>query len=218
MPKKFDLLVFDWDGTLADSAQIIVDALQWASREAGAPVPDDTSARGVIGLGLPEALKQLFPKLDDTIRQRVGEGYRHHFTTNEHQVSLFAGVEAALREYADAGFMLAVATGKGRGGLNRAMELSGLGPLFHATRCVDECFSKPHPQMLEEIMDELGVMPERALMIGDSSFDLQMARNAGISALGVSYGAQPEELLLRHEPIACFDSFAKLHGWLRENA
>lgn len=218
MPKQFDLLVFDWDGTLADSAQTIVNALQWASRDAGVPIPDDASSRGVIGLGLPEALIQLFPDLDEPTRQQVGQGYRHYYNTNAHEVSLFEGVESAAQEFADAGFMLAVATGKGRGGLNRAMERSGIGHLFLATRCVDECFSKPHPQMLEEIMDELGVVPEKAVMIGDSPFDLQMARNARVASLGVSYGAQPEENLLPHAPLACFDSFAKLRAWLNENA
>ncbi len=218
MPQQFELLIFDWDGTLADSAQTIVNALQLASRDAGVPVPDDENSRGVIGLGLPEALIQLFPELDATTRQLVGQGYRHYYNTNAHEVSLFEGVEQAIRDYSDAGFMLAVATGKGRGGLNRAMERSGFGHLFHATRCVDECFSKPHPQMLLEIMDELGVMPEKAVMIGDSAFDLQMAQNAGVASIGVSYGAQPVENLLPHAPLACFDSFAKLHAWLSTNA
>jgi phosphoglycolate phosphatase len=218
MPKQFDLLIFDWDGTLADSARTIVNALQRGSRDAGAPIPDDAAARGVIGLGLPEALLKLFPDLDELTRQRVGEGYKYHYHASEHEVSLFDGVEDAMQAYADAGFMLAVATGKGRNGLNRAMELSGFGHLFHATRCVDDCFSKPHPQMLEEIMDELGVIPEKAVMIGDSEFDLQMARNAHMPSLGVSYGAMPEEKLIQHAPLACFDSFAKLHAWLNENA
>lgn len=218
MPKRFELLVFDWDGTLADSARTIVNALQWASRDAGAPVPDETAARGVIGLGLPEALRHLFPDQDDDMRQRVGHGYKHYYLTNEHEVGLFDGVESAMQEFADAGFMLAVATGKSRRGLNRALENTGLGPHFLATRCVDDCFSKPHPQMLEEIMEELGVAPAGAVMIGDSAFDLQMARNAGIASLGVSYGAQPEANLSLHEPLACFDSFAKLRAWINENA
>lgn len=218
MPKQFELLVFDWDGTLADSARTIVNALQWASRDAGAPVPDEAAARGVIGLGLPEALRHLFPDHDDDIRQQVGQGYKHYYLTNEHEVGLFDGVEGALQEFTDAGFMLAVATGKSRRGLNRALENTGLGPHFLATRCVDDCFSKPHPQMLEEIMEELGVAPASAVMIGDSAFDLQMAKNAGIASLGVSYGAQPEANLQPHEPLACFDSFAKLRAWINENA
>lgn len=218
MPRQFELLIFDWDGTLADSAGTIVNALQWASRDAGVPVPDDKAARGVIGLGLPEALAHLFPEHDHETRWKVGDGYRHYFHLNEHEVSLFEGVEAAICEYAEAGFMLAVATGKGRNGLEKALHESELGAFFHATRCVDDCFSKPHPQMLHEILDELGVPAEKALMIGDSAFDLQMARNAKVASLGVSYGAQPEENLLPHGPLACFDSFAKLHAWLRENA
>ncbi|MCX7627528.1 MAG: HAD-IA family hydrolase [Methylophilaceae bacterium] len=218
MPKRFELLVFDWDGTLADSARIIIDAIEQGSLEAGVAPPEADRIRSVIGLGLQEALLHLFPDLDEGRRQHIGLGYRRHYLRNEHQVNLFEGVAPAMREWAEAGFLLAVATGKGRRGLDRALEASGLGTLFITSRCADECFSKPHPQMLEEIVTELGVSRERALMIGDSTFDLMMAQNAGIAAVGVSYGAQCEAQLWPHAPIACFDSFAKLRAWLNENA
>ena len=218
MPKKFELLVFDWDGTLANSAQTIVSAIQAACQDAGLPVPDEESSRGVIGLGLREAVQALFPDIDETIRQQVTQGYRHYYFENEHEISLFDGVEAALQQFANAGFLLAVATGKGRGGLDREMQKTGLYRFIHASRCVDECFSKPHPQMLEQLMDELGVQPEQTVMIGDTHYDLQMAQNARVAGLGVSYGAQAEASLQSHAPLACFDSFAKLHAWLNENA
>lgn len=218
MPKRFELLVFDWDGTLADSARVIVDAVQQGSLEAGVAPPEEARIRGVIGLGLQEALQVLFPDVGAATRLRISQGYRRWYTENEHLVGLFHGVESALQELQEAGFLLAVATGKGRRGLNRAFEATGLGPLFMASRCAGECFSKPHPQMLEEIMDELGTARERTLMIGDSVFDLQMAHNAGVHAVGVSYGAQQEAQLRPHAPIACFDSFAKLRAWLNTNA
>ena len=218
MPKQFELLIFDWDGTLADSTQTIVDALQSASRDVGLPVPDAAKSRSIIGLGLREALQELFPDADAETQTRLVERYRVHYFARDEQIVLFDGVEDAMQELADAGFMLAVATGKGRGGLDRAMAQTGLAQFFHATRCAGECHSKPHPQMLDEILDELGAMPEKAVMIGDTHFDLQMAQNAGMAGLGVSYGAQPHENLLPHAPLACFDSFAKLHAWLRLNA
>lgn len=218
MPKRFDLIVFDWDGTLADSTQTIVDAIQSASRDAGLPIPDDERSRSIIGLGLREALHQLFPGITEETERHLVERYRVHYFAHDEKIVLFDGVEDALHELSAAGFMLAVATGKGRGGLNRAMMQTGLDGVFHASRCAGECFSKPHPQMLEEILDELGAMPEQALMIGDTHFDLQMAQNAGMSSLGVSYGAHPEDHLHPHAPLACFDSFAKLRTWLNENA
>ncbi len=218
MPQRFDLLIFDWDGTLADSTQIIVDALQSAARDVGLPVPSDEKSRSIIGLGLREALQELFPGAPADTLDKLVAGYRDYYFARHDDIVLFDGVSEAMQEFAEAGFMLAVATGKGRGGLNLALEKSGLGRYFHATRCAGECQSKPHPQMLEEILGELGMVPEKAVMIGDSHFDLQMAQNARMSGLGVSYGAQPYANLLPHSPLACFDSFAKLRAWLRSNA
>jgi phosphoglycolate phosphatase len=218
MPKRFELLVFDWDGTLADSTQTIVDAIQSASRDVGLPVPDGDRSRSIIGLGLREALQELFPGIDASAEQHLVERYRVHYFAHDEKIVLFDGVAQALHELTEAGFMLAVATGKGRGGLDRALAQTGLAEMFHASRCAGECFSKPHPQMLDEIMGEMGAMPEKSVMIGDTHFDLQMAQNAGMASLGVSYGAHSEENLHPHAPLACFDSFAKLRTWLSENA
>jgi len=218
MPQRFDLIVFDWDGTLVDSARNIVHALQAASADAGWEPPSDQSARGVIGLGLKEAMHALFPVIDETQTQVLIERYRAHYFTHDHEISLFEGVREAVLELEARGFLLGVATGKGRNGLNRSLECTSLKPHFHASRCADECFSKPHPQMLHELMDELGVTPERTLMVGDTPYDLQMAQNAGVAGLGAAYGAQPLENLLPHAPLACFDSFTKLHQWLITSA
>jgi phosphoglycolate phosphatase len=217
MPKRFDLLIFDWDGTLADTTGIIVDAVRYASHDLGLPAPDDQATRDIIGLELLAALKVLFSDIDATLLQSVAERYKHHYNAFSHEIKLFDGVNTALPALANDGFMLAVASGKGRRGLMRAIAQAEFTDLMLTTRSSDDCFSKPHPQMLEEIMDELGVEPQRTLMIGDTTFDLQMAQNAGVSSLAVSYGAQPEQALAPHKPLACFDNFATLHTWLRTN-
>ncbi len=216
--RQFDLIVFDWDGTLVDSARTIVDALQAASVDAGLEPPRDSVARSVIGLGLKEAMHALFPHADQSQAQVLVERYRNHYYLRDSDVSLFDGVAEAIPELEAHGFLLAVATGKGRNGLNRSFEATGLKSYFHASRCADECFSKPHPQMLHELMNELDVLPERTVMVGDAPFDLQMAQNAGVASLGAAYGAQPLENLLPYSPLACFNSFTKLRLWLALNA
>ena len=218
MPKRFDLLVFDWDGTLMDSAAVIVDSIQAASRDIGVDAPSDDEARHIIGLGLNEAVAALFPAMDTADYARLADRYRHHFMAQDAQIPLFAGAEEAIRELHAEGFLLAVATGKGRRGLDRVLDHTGLRPWFHATRCADESFSKPHPQMLLELMDVLGATPDRTLMIGDTSHDLQMAANAGVPSLGACYGAHPREGLLGYAPLACAETFADLRQWLREHA
>jgi phosphoglycolate phosphatase len=218
VPKRFDLIVFDWDGTLADSTRMITECIREASAEAGLVVPEPVAASNIIGLGLREAIVELFGSLSDSQHRLLVERYRHHYLTRDQQTLLFEGAAHALEKLENRGFMLAVATGKGRNGLNRSLENSGLKRYIHASRCADECFSKPHPQMLLEIMDELGVTPERTLMVGDTSYDLQMARNANVAALAVCYGAHPLEHLLPHAPLAYFDQFTKLNQWLIMNA
>jgi phosphoglycolate phosphatase len=218
MPKQFDLIVFDWDGTLVDSTHAIVESVQGAAEDAGFPIPSAAAARGIIGLELHRALGTLFPEASESQILFLAERYRYHFLVRDHAIPMFEGVAAAIAELASEGFMLSVATGKTRRGLDRAMAATELHPHFLASRCADECFSKPHPQMLQEIMDELGATPERTLMIGDTAYDLQMARNAGVSSLAVSYGAQPLENLLEHAPLAHFDRFTQLHQWLIINA
>ena len=218
MPKRFDLIVFDWDGTLADSTQMIVECIRQASAEAGLSVPEPAAASNIIGLGLREAIAVLFGSLSDSQYELLTARYRHHYFARDQQTLLFEGAAQAIGELEQQGFMLAVATGKGRNGLNRSLADSGIAHHIHASRCADECLSKPHPQMLMEIMDELGVEAERTLMVGDTSYDLQMARNAKVASLAVSYGAHALEDLLPHAPLAYFDQFTKLNQWLIMNA
>ena len=218
MPKRFDLIVFDWDGTLADSTQMIVECIRQASAEAGLSVPEPAAASNIIGLGLREAIAVLFGSLSDSQYELLTARYRHHYFARDQQTLLFEGAAQAIGELEQQGFMLAVATGKGRNGLNRSLADSGIAHHIHASRCADECLSKPHPQMLMEIMDELGVEAERTLMVGDTSYDLQMARNAQVASLAVSYGAHALEDLLPHAPLAYFDQFTKLNQWLIMNA
>ena len=218
MAKRFDLIVFDWDGTILDSTAAIVSAMQAACRDLGLPEPKSATARQVIGLGLADALRITAPDLSEDDVPRMVARYRHHYLSGDQALSLFDGIETMLEELQAAGYMLAVATGKGRYGLNRALDHSGLGRRFVASRCADECFSKPHPQMLDELMQELGVPPERTLMIGDTTHDLQMARNAGVAALAVSYGAHPVADLRALNPLACLDDVEALRRWLREHA
>jgi len=212
---KYDLIVFDWDGTLLDSAGAIVRAIQAASRDLDLPVPDDHRARHVIGLGLADALQHAVPELKPEHYQDMVDRYRHHYLSGDHELSLFDGVPELLRDLQSAGHTLAVATGKSRLGLERALDHSALRPFFLATRCADECHSKPHPQMLEELMIEFGVAPEATLMIGDTSHDLLMATNAGVDALGVTYGAHTHKHLLEHKPLACLHSIKELSDWLK---
>lgn len=218
MPKRFELLVFDWDGTLMDSADVIVASVQGAFRDLGYAPPAAEAARHIIGLGLTEAIQALHPGLDSITHERLAERYRHHFIGRDQAIPLFDGVGDGIRALRDAGFTLAVATGKSRRGLDRVLRSSGLGTYFHASRCADECFSKPHPQMLLELLEETGVAPERALMIGDTAHDLQMARNANVAAIGVAYGAHPREALLEHAPLALFDDYGALQRWLENHA
>ncbi|MDX9950654.1 MAG: HAD-IA family hydrolase [Methylophilaceae bacterium] len=218
MTRQYDLIVFDWDGTLANSTQMIVDCMRAASAEAGLPVPAPSAASHIIGLGLAEAVHALFGELSPTQYQLLVARYRYHYYARDEETPLFEGVVASMQYLSDAGYMLAVATGKGRNGLNKSLSKTGLADFMHATRCVDECFSKPHPQMLHELMDELVTTPGRTLMIGDTSYDLQMASNAGVDSLGVTYGAHPEAELKKHRPLACFDQFSALDQWLRMHA
>ena len=218
MPKQFDLLVFDWDGTLMDSAAAISTSLRCACADLELAVPSEERARYVIGLGLADALKYLLPDLPAVGYPALLERYRHHFQRQDRDTTLFAGAPDMLRELREAGFILAVATGKSRRGLNRALEATGLNAVFHATRCADEGFSKPHPGMLLWLLDELNVTRERALMIGDTSHDMQMAAAAKVACVGVCYGAHPRENLLTHGPVVCLDTFSELAAWLKTRA
>ncbi|MBV2235756.1 MAG: HAD-IA family hydrolase [Sterolibacterium sp.] len=218
MAQSFELIVFDWDGTLMDSAAAIVAAIQAASRDLGVVPPTEERARHVIGLGLHDAMQVAVPGLDADFYPQMSQRYRHHYLARDHELALFHGVQEMLQSLQEAGFMLAVATGKSRLGLQRALEHSRLHDYFQATRCADECHSKPHPQMLLELMDEFAVVPGQTLMIGDTTHDLQMAKNAGVASLAVAYGAHSRTLLEAESPLLCADSVAEVHNWLLRNA
>lgn len=212
--KRFELIVFDWDGTLMDSAAAIVRAIGAACRDLALPEPSEARARHVIGLGLQDALGHAVPELERADYPKMVERYRHHYLATDHELSLFPGAFEMIEQLAGAGRLLGVATGKSRVGLDRALTHTGLGRFFASTRCADECFSKPHPQMLEELMDELGVARDRTLMIGDTTHDLDMARNAGVASLAVSFGAHPRAALVEAAPLAIIDTPTDLAAWL----
>jgi phosphoglycolate phosphatase len=216
--KIFDLIVFDWDGTLMDSAAAIVRAISAASLDLGLAPPPEARARHVIGLGLDEALRHVAPELPPERYPHMAERYRQHYFAHQHELTLFAGVENLLARLAGRGFQLAVATGKSRRGLDEALDHFNLRACFHALRCADQCFSKPHPQMLLELMQERDVAPERTLMIGDTTHDLEMAKNADVAAVGVCYGAHTASALRAAAPLACVESVTELHSWLEANA
>lgn len=214
MARTLDLIVFDWDGTLMDSTATIVLSIQQACRDLDLPVPSREQASHVIGLGLADALAHAVPSLP---RERVPDlvdRYRHHYLSRDHDLVLFGGARELLVGLKERGYQLAVATGKSRLGLDRALRVSGLGPLFDATRCADESFSKPHPAMLHSLMDELGAAPDVTLMVGDTTHDLLMAANAGTHALGVSYGAHPLAQLESVPSRGIVDSVDALGQWL----
>jgi len=217
MIKKFDLIVFDWDGTLVDSANSIAFSLQGAARDLGVTEPSNEEARYVIGLGLNEAIRHLFPSLSSQKLNVISDRYRHHYLTQDKKISLYKGASEVIKALHAENFLLAVATGKSRAGLNRSFKSSGLGSFFHASRCADETFSKPHPAMLLELMSQLNVKATRTLMIGDTTHDLQMATNACVSGVGVTYGAHPKKSLENLAPLACVESIAQLHLWLNAN-
>jgi phosphoglycolate phosphatase len=216
--RQFDLLVFDWDGTVVDSAAHIVASIQSACRDLGLDAPSDERARYIIGLGLADALQHLLPELRPSEYPRLAQRYRHHYLSGEEKVVPFAGVREGIARLNRAGFTLGVATGKSRRGLDRALADTGLAALFHASRCADEGFAKPHPDMLLFLMDALNVSAARTLMIGDTTHDLEMARNAGVAAVAVSYGAHDAAQLRALAPLACADSVDELMEWLAANA
>ena len=215
---RFELLVFDWDGTLIDSAGTIVHCIQSACRDLGLPVPDDARASHVIGLGLNDALAYAVPGLSPADYGSMVARYRKHFLERDATIPLFAGASAMLAELRDRGHVLAIATGKSRAGLERALRNTALAPLFASSRCADQCAPKPAPDMLLELMDELGTSAGNTLMIGDTAHDLQMAEHAGVPAVAVSYGAHGRAELAARSPLACVDSIEELGQWLKRNA
>ena len=213
-PARFDLVVFDWDGTLFDSTALIAGCIQAACADLGVPVPSDADARYVIGLGLQDALAHAAPTLAQRDYPALGARYRHHYLARQDELVLFDGVLGLLEGLKRSGRRLAVATGKSRRGLDEALDTVQLRGLFDATRTADETFSKPHPRMLLELIDELGVPAGRTLMIGDTTHDLQLAANAGCASLAVSYGAHERQAFDGHAPLHVAHSVAELAAWL----
>lgn len=214
MNKQFDLIVFDWDGTLMDSEAKIVRCIQAAAADVGIADIGKDAIRNIIGLGLTEAMKVLYPDQSAQRRLQLVERYRKHFLElDATPMPLFPGVASGLEKLRAQGYLLAIATGKARRGLNRVLDETGMRHLFASSRCADETQSKPHPQMLKEILDETGIAPTRALMVGDTVYDMEMARQAQVAGLGVSYGVHARERLLECGARACVDSFPEVYAW-----
>ena len=216
--RRYDLIAFDWDGTLFDSTGLITRCIQEAVVEVGGARPSDAQASYVIGLNLMEALAHAAPDVAPEKYPQLGQAYRKHYTLHQDDISLFAGTLAMLQGLAASGHLIAVATGKSRSGLDDALGTVQLRGMFDATRTADETASKPHPMMLLELMRELGVAPERSLMIGDTTHDLQLAANAGTASVGVSYGAHEHASFAEFAPRHVAHSVSDLNQWLAEHA
>ncbi|MBX8538660.1 HAD-IIIA family hydrolase [Pseudomonas cichorii] len=215
MRRDYELLIFDWDGTLADSVGRIVQAMRTAAEQGGMEVRDDPAIKGIIGLGLPEAIRTLYPHITPSdlleFRQRYADSYME---MDKVPSPLFEGVRESIEAFREEGYRIAVATGKARRGLDRVLKSNDWLDYFDITRAADETASKPDPLMLHEIMAHCGVSPERSLMVGDSSFDLLMARNAGMDSVAVGYGAQSMASLREFQPRLSIDNFPELRTWL----
>jgi len=218
MSKRYDLIVFDWDGTVVDSAAAIVGSIQAACHGLDLPVPDEEAARQVIGLSLEQALRRAVPGVPEAKLPDLIALYRHHFIVQSEAVHMFEGARETIAELFNAGYLLGVATGMSRAGLERALNSSGMKNYFHATRTADVTFSKPDPTMLLELIAELAVDPERTLMVGDTTHDLLMAQNADVDAVAVTHGAHLPEQLKMLRPLALVEDFAELRTWLKANA
>lgn len=215
---RYELIVFDWDGTIMDSTGLIAECIQLAAREMSLEAPSVQAAKSIIGLGINDSVRRLFPGLAPSLRAQYALAYRRHFVARDHEAPLYSGVRELLAEIAAPERFLAVATGKPRAGLERAFAHTGLKSHFHYSRCADEGFPKPHPDMLLKLMDFTSVKPGRTLMIGDTTHDLELAHNAGTDAVAVSYGAHPREVLADFPASEMVDSVDELRAWLTKNA
>jgi phosphoglycolate phosphatase len=215
--KPYSLLIFDWDGTLMDSAAHITHCMRNAIAYVGAESRTDVQIRDIIGLGLEEAVQQLYPTAAPSVWRAIVHEYRQEFLVRStHGSELFAGTRETLTQLMQQGYDLAIATGKSRRGLDKVLAETGLAPYFHITRCADETRSKPHPQMLEEILTDFNAKPSDALMIGDSEYDLLMANNLNMDALAVSYGVHSLQRLLQYQPRGYVHSVADIPQWLTQ--
>ena len=215
---RFRLIIFDWDGTIVDSTNAIAESIRLASEDMGCQLRDSHVAKYVIGLGLKDALAIAVPQLPESRYGALAERYKHHFLERDAQIRAFAGVETMLGRLRDRGRYLGIATGKSSIGLTRSLEITGLRHYFRATRCADQATPKPAPEMLFQLMDEVGVGRQEALMIGDTTHDIKMAQNAGVACVAVTYGAHPHGDLQRMGPLACVHGVGELDQWLNLNA
>ena len=217
-PRRFDLIAFDWDGTLYDSTAIIVRCIQEAVRDVGGTVPSDKEASYVIGMSLTQALAHAAPDVPPEKYPELGNRYRFHYLQRQDDLSLFEGVLPLLSDLRERGHLLAVATGKSRRGLDDALHSVDLRGVFDGSRTADQTAGKPHPLMLQELMADFDVAPERLLMIGDTTHDLQMAVNAGCASVGVSYGAHEPDAFHALNPLFVAHTVRDLHDWLSQEA
>ncbi len=217
-PRRFDLIAFDWDGTLFDSTALITRCIQLAVKDVGGTVPSDKDAAYVIGMGLMQALAHAAPDVPPEKYPQLGARYKHHYSVHQNDITLFAGVLEMLDRLKSRQHLLTVATGKSRAGLNEALRDVNLQGIFDGSRTADETAGKPHPLMLQELMTEFGVAADRVLMIGDTTHDLQMAVNAGCASVAVSYGAHEPESFGALGPLMIAHSVAELDTWLQANA
>ncbi len=215
--KDYKFIVFDWDGTLMDSIDRIVTSMQRAFVDVGLDRPEDNDVREIIGLSLGTAITRLAKNQNAEVHQQISDRYRYHFVdAAEVPMPMFPRAMEMLGSLKERGYKLGVATGKARRGLDRVFNESECHHYFDATRCADETESKPHPKMLNELMDELGVAANETLMVGDTEFDMVMARNAGVDALGVSYGVHNRQRLLDNQALDCLDSLPALENWFKK--
>lgn len=212
------LLIFDWDGTLSDSTNRIIDCLQQAAIEANKRVCEREEIRNIIGLGLPEAMNALYPDLSRHEHEQIRKAYVAHFLAADQQPSpFFEGVIEGLHQLRDRNYLLAVATGKSRRGLDRVLNNLKLSHFFHSSRCADETSSKPHPQMLSELLDQFSKTADNALMVGDTEYDMSMAEQISMPRVAVSYGAHDLNRLKQYQPVLCVDHFSDFVSWVIKN-
>lgn len=215
--RQFDLVVFDWDGTVMDSTGLISECIQFAAGDMGLAIPSVTEAKSIIGLGIHDAVERLFPALAPDDRLEFARRYRQHFVPRDHEAPLYPGIRELLATLDAPGRFLAVATGKPRAGLERAFAHTGLKTAFQFSRCADEGLPKPHPDMLHKLMDFTATPPARTLMIGDTIHDLELAQNAGVAAVAVTYGAHATALLATRPSLVAVDTVTELQAWLTLN-
>ena len=213
--RSFKVIVFDWDGTLVNSTGRIINSMHQAAKEHGLPPQTDAAVQNIIGLGLPEAITALWPNIEQAVLNSMIPSYARYFLSeSEVGMEMYAGARALLEQLKADGYWLAVATGKSRKGLDRMMHDLNLGHLFMLTRCADETRSKPHPQMLQELLEAFGVEAQEALMIGDSTYDLDMARAIGVASIGMTHGAHDAKRLQASQPLALCDNIQQLQQWI----